>query len=242
MNTKGLIPAMAVLACAAGANAESAQMCVSGMSQAISSGSDAVVPMSFVLPEGATVTGVTVELDLDHTWLGDLVIQIEHNGTTLTLLERVNIDQFAYGCGGRDLTATFRDDATVSPEDLCVPSTPDPQPEPMLVGDLLPVQALSSFNGLEAGGTWTVTVSDQATNDTGTLFSACITVMFEAPPPVCPGDVDASGTVDVDDLNAILSAFGTNVGMGSPLDLANDDGVIDVDDLNVILGNWGAPC
>ena len=48
--------------------------------------------------------------------------------------------------------------------------------------------------------------------------------------------------VDVDDLNAILSVFGTSVGVGSPLDLANDDGVIDVDDLNVILTNWGVPC
>ena len=47
------------------------------------------------------------------------------------------------------------------------------------------------------------------------------------------------GVVDVDDLNAILSAWGTSVGMGSPLDLANDDGFIDVDDLNVVLSNWG---
>lgn len=64
------------------------------------------------------------------------------------------------------------------------------------------------------------------------------------PPPSCPGDVTGpggtpDGVVDVDDLNAILSAWGTSVGMGSPLDLANDDGFIDVDDLNVVLSNWG---
>lgn len=58
----------------------------------------------------------------------------------------------------------------------------------------------------------------------------------------CPGDVDLSGGVDIDDLNAILAAFGAFVGVGSPVDLANGDGVIDIDDLNVVLGNWGASC
>lgn len=54
-----------------------------------------------------------------------------------------------------------------------------------------------------------------------------------------PGDVTNDASVDVDDLNAILSAWGTIVGAGDPLDLANADGFIDVDDLNVVLGNWG---
>ncbi|MCA9305757.1 MAG: hypothetical protein R3B46_03185 [Phycisphaerales bacterium] len=61
-------------------------------------------------------------------------------------------------------------------------------------------------------------------------------------PVLCPGDVDGSNTVDVDDLNAILGAWNTSVTVGGPLDLANDDGFIDVDDLNVVLGNWGNSC
>ncbi len=60
--------------------------------------------------------------------------------------------------------------------------------------------------------------------------------------PPCPGDTDISGSVDVDDLNNILSNWLGSVGVGSPVDLANDDGVVDVDDLNVVLGNWGASC
>ncbi|MCA9306115.1 MAG: PQQ-dependent sugar dehydrogenase [Phycisphaerales bacterium] len=63
----------------------------------------------------------------------------------------------------------------------------------------------------------------------------------------CLGDVTGAGgmpdgVVDVDDLNAILSAWGTMVPSGSRLDLANDDGVIDVDDLNVVLSNWAVTC
>lgn len=60
--------------------------------------------------------------------------------------------------------------------------------------------------------------------------------------PSCPGDVNGDQTVDVDDLNAILSAWGTNVGAGDPRDLANNDGIVDVDDLNVVLGNWANNC
>ncbi|MCA9280792.1 MAG: hypothetical protein H6812_04230 [Phycisphaeraceae bacterium] len=65
--------------------------------------------------------------------------------------------------------------------------------------------------------------------------------------PVCTGDVSGrggvpDGHVDVDDLNALLSVFGTEVGQGSPADLAHDDGFVDVDDLNVVLGHWGDAC
>ncbi|MCA9280404.1 MAG: hypothetical protein H6812_10185 [Phycisphaeraceae bacterium] len=61
-------------------------------------------------------------------------------------------------------------------------------------------------------------------------------------PPSCFGDVDNSGAVDVDDLNAILSVFGTTVGIGDFRDVANNDGFVDVDDLNVVLANFGATC
>lgn len=62
------------------------------------------------------------------------------------------------------------------------------------------------------------------------------------PGPSCPGDVNTSGTIDVDDLNAILSVFGQNVGMGHAADIANDDGIVDVDDLNVVLAAFGTSC
>ncbi|MCA9283541.1 MAG: hypothetical protein KDA30_16075, partial [Phycisphaerales bacterium] len=63
------------------------------------------------------------------------------------------------------------------------------------------------------------------------------------PTPSCPGDIaNNDSMVDVDDLNAILSVFGSSVGPGDPRDLANADGIIDVDDLNVILANFGATC
>ncbi|MCA9283265.1 MAG: hypothetical protein KDA30_14630 [Phycisphaerales bacterium] len=61
-------------------------------------------------------------------------------------------------------------------------------------------------------------------------------------PQPCTGDVTGDQFVDVDDLNAILSAWNSSVEPGSALDLANADGFVDVDDLNVVLANWGLDC
>jgi hypothetical protein len=51
-----------------------------------------------------------------------------------------------------------------------------------------------------------------------------------------PGDVNCDGVVNVDDLFAVLNAWG--VCDGCPEDL-NDDGFVNVDDLFVVLNNWG---
>lgn len=84
---------------------------------------------------------------------------------------------------------------------------------------------------------YSVTATDMAGNvANGPTLSFIVTGVLPA------GDIDMSGAVDVDDLNAVLSAFGTSVGIGSPVDVANNDGVIDVDDLNVVLANWGSSC
>lgn len=46
-------------------------------------------------------------------------------------------------------------------------------------------------------------------------------------PPDCPGDFNCDQSIDVDDLNRVLSGFGT---------------LNDLNDLNAVLSNWGSPC
>ena len=53
----------------------------------------------------------------------------------------------------------------------------------------------------------------------------------------CVGDLDGNGAVDVDDLLAVLAAWGNTEG---PEDL-DENGMVDVDDLLLLLGAWG-PC
>jgi hypothetical protein len=52
----------------------------------------------------------------------------------------------------------------------------------------------------------------------------------------CLGDLDGSGDVAVDDLLAVVSAFGTN----NPSGDANGDGTVNTDDILMILSAWGA--
>jgi len=53
----------------------------------------------------------------------------------------------------------------------------------------------------------------------------------------CP-DLDGNGAVDLDDLNAVLGAFGS----ASPSADATGDGVVDLDDLNAVLQAFGSTC
>jgi hypothetical protein len=58
-------------------------------------------------------------------------------------------------------------------------------------------------------------------------------------PPVIPGDVTGDGSVNVDDLLAVINAWGPCGSSGNcPADL-NDDGQVNVDDLLLVINNWG---
>jgi hypothetical protein len=54
----------------------------------------------------------------------------------------------------------------------------------------------------------------------------------------CAGDVNGDGTVNVNDLLAVISSWGPGGG-GTPAD-QNGDGTVDVDDLLIVIGGWGA--
>lgn len=54
----------------------------------------------------------------------------------------------------------------------------------------------------------------------------------------CDGDVDGNQSVDLDDLNLVLTNFGQQTSNGD----ADGNGVVDLDDLNLVLTNFGNDC
>jgi subtilisin-like proprotein convertase family protein len=88
---------------------------------------------------------VNLSVDITHTWRGDLIVELTSPmGTTVRVHNRT-------GSSADNLVANYDGDT--------VPDGPG---------------AMADFNGEDAIGTWTLTVSDNASLDTGTLNFWCI--------------------------------------------------------------------
>ena len=57
--------------------------------------------------------------------------------------------------------------------------------------------------------------------------------------PVCAGDTDGSGMVDVVDLVNVILDWGCSGMPGECVGDVNEDGVVDVNDLIMVILNWG---
>ena len=120
-----------------------------GIGETITQGTDVVTTFEAI---GGAVESVTVDLDINHTWIGDLVITLESpDGTEATL--------FNGNCGNTDdLIASFADGADAfdcganAAGNTYAPETP-----------------FADFNGGMAAGTWTLTIADVFGGDDGIL-------------------------------------------------------------------------
>jgi Ca2+-binding RTX toxin-like protein len=125
-----------------------------GLTDAIPDGDGTTYTRSFTIDSAISVEHVELGVDLRHTRLGDLIIELTSpNGTVSTLMNRptVNAEQ-PFGLSGADSG---------------VPTH--------LLWDFSSVQ----FWGEEASGTWTVTIKDVRAEETGMLSSLSLRVYGE---------------------------------------------------------------
>ncbi len=108
-----------------------------------------------------TVNSVDVQLQISHTWPGDLTATLTHNGTTVTLATRMG----GTGCSQDDVNATFQDGGAAI---TCQATAPG------ITGIINPEQPLSGFASGVLQGDWTLNVSDNAGADTGAITKWCI--------------------------------------------------------------------
>jgi len=196
----------------------------------------------------ATVTGavvdVNVQVNLTHTWDGDLRLKLAHGATTISLCTNRG------GSGDNFSNTIFDDEAATS---ITAGSPP-------FAGTYRPEQVLSAFDGAAASGNWTLTVQDTAGQDQGTLISWRLFVQTPTQPPVsqdvnsngipdececptCKGDVNGDGSVDGGDVQdfaeAMMGSYHRCADMntsGPPLTQQ------DIDDFAAALLDGSGPC
>ncbi|MCB0795597.1 MAG: proprotein convertase P-domain-containing protein, partial [Flavobacteriales bacterium] len=141
---------------------------------------------------GEVLTDLNVYLDITHTWMGDLTIELESPlGTVVTIFD---------ACGNVDNMNAELDDEAAGPVP-CIDLGNN--------GYFTPTNPLSAFDGENFEGTWTMTITDVAGGDGGTWNTWCLIPELFLPPactgspvpglttgtagPVCGDDVVALG-------------------------------------------------
>ncbi|MHC4333188.1 MAG: proprotein convertase P-domain-containing protein [Planctomycetota bacterium] len=161
------------------------------MSLAIPDNNVVGVSHTINVPDACTIADVNIDVKIEHTYIWDLVIEVEHLGKTVVLWNR--------DCGGEDdMDVVFDDEGSAV---VCASPT---------VGNILPAELLSAFDGDNAAGDWTITVRDEAGFDTGTLVrwsvhieptvgSPTVHFGYRGLPIPDDNDVGVSHTIDVPD-------------------------------------------
>ena len=130
------------------------------------------------------VLDVNVALDISHTYDGQLSATLSApDGTSVVLFGNA-------GGSGDNFTATALDESAATP--INAASAP-------FTGIFQPEGSLAAFNNLEAAGTWTLQITDNARGDKGTLNRWSVDVVtYETEPNVPPVAADDSADTNED--------------------------------------------
>lgn len=121
------------------------------------------VSHSVTVPESVTMADVNVDLVVTHTWVGDLVVTLTHGADTVTLVDRPGVPASTFGCSEDNYNIILDDQGTGGAiETLCSVTMVSPP-------NYVPNSPLAAFNGDDSAGNWTITISDNAGADIGTL-------------------------------------------------------------------------
>jgi subtilisin-like proprotein convertase family protein len=115
---------------------------------------NATVMTTLTYPDSGLIQDLNVRVNIAHSFTGDIDFSLQSPaGTTVQLFNR-------RGSGNDNLpNITFDDEAAQS-----IDSAPTPY-----TGSYRPEQPLSAFDGQDFNGVWTLTVTDSAGGDTGTI-------------------------------------------------------------------------
>ena len=135
--------------------------------------------VNLVIPDNATVkdsivvnitnafnvVDVNVRIDtLTHTWDSDLSFTLTRGAASCNIISNVG------GSGDNFYNTVLNDSATTPIGSGTAPFT----------GTFMPSSPLSSLNGVPVNGSWVLSITDNATGDTGLLKAWCIQVTYQS--------------------------------------------------------------
>jgi len=200
-----------------------------GLPLTISSSGTPTITSKISFFEDLPLTDIDVKLNIDHSFLADLVVVLTSpNGTKVTLISN--------SCGDlQNVDATFDDDAESF---VCGVNA-----STAISGTVKPLGSLSSFVGESILGEWLLEVSDNASSDGGALNSFSLDICVEGAfrPDADKDDVFDDGDdlclgtpegVEVDTNGCRVFRFPNenfSVSVQSESCRSNDDGTINID-------------
>ncbi len=155
---------------------------------------------------GTSVVNISVDLQIAHTWPGDLVVKlVSPDYDVLTLFSRAGYAETAddgTGCCGlaADLTTevlTFSDAGVTDGELMAAPFSSTYFPNPGIT--TYSTQTFTSLYGGTMNGNWTLYIGDAGSGDVGTLNAWSITITTASP------SINMGKFVAVEDGNADCS-------------------------------------
>lgn len=111
---------------------------------------------------GGTIDDLNLDVDITHTWPGDLELRLSNGSISVTLGTRLG----GTSCSVPNVDVTFDDEA--AQPITCGASSPG------ISGVRQPANPLSAFSGTPLAASWSLTAFDRAGQDTGQIESFCL--------------------------------------------------------------------
>jgi len=137
------------------------------------------IESTITVTDEGTLLDVDLQLDISHTWVGDLTaVLTSPDGQEFTLFNRI-------GGGGDDFADTvFDDNASQSINDGSAPYS----------GTFSPEDAFAAMNGTSMTGDWVLSITDSANQDTGSLNSWSLFLVAESEEVLASPEIVINGT------------------------------------------------
>ncbi|MEC9261342.1 MAG: proprotein convertase P-domain-containing protein [Pseudomonadota bacterium] len=156
--------------------------------------------------DAGDINSLTVEVSMEHTWIGDLVMKLESaQGDVITLMSRPGMSESAddgTGCCG---TSTNFDFSPVIFDDTALTAAEDAGSGG---GTYVPNDFLSTFSGQSMTGTWTLYIGDSAEADVGSLDYWSLSIDYTADNGAPENTVNASAPLTASLLGLGLAGIG----------------------------------